>query len=194
MFDHVKAALLAGAQAKRRAAEEIADDIARAGKMLVDAYRLSRKTIIFGNGGSAADAQHFAAELVGRFASERVALPSLALTVNTSTLTSVGNDYGYEQVFVRQIEAHTQPGDVVIGISTSGNSPNVLHALERARAMEAKTIGLTGRGGGAMPQACDVCVIVPHDSTARIQEVHIAILHIWCELIEQELFQRSPRD
>ena len=194
MIDHVKATLLAGAQAKKRAAEEIAGDIARAGKMLVDAYRLSRKTIIFGNGGSAADAQHFAAELVGRFASERAALPSLALTVNTSTLTSVGNDYGYEQVFVRQIEAHTQPGDAVIGISTSGNSPNVLRALERARGMEAKTIGLTGHGGGAMPQACDVCVIVPHDSTARIQEVHIAILHIWCELIEQELFQRSPRD
>jgi D-sedoheptulose 7-phosphate isomerase len=146
-----------------------------------------RTVLVCGNGGSAADAQHFAAELVGRFTRERRAWPALALTTDTSALTAVGNDYGFDRVFARQVEAHGQPGDVLIGISTSGGSPNVLAAVETAKARGLVTIGLTGRDGGALGRAVDVHLNVPSPSTARTQEVHITLLHVLCDLVEQEL-------
>ena len=188
MKDIIRSSLLESATVKQRLAEERIDQIEGVAAMLVDAYRNGRKTLIFGNGGSAADAQHFASELTGRFKRERKALPSIALNVNVSTITCIANDYGYDTVFVRQVEAFAQPGDVVIGITTSGNSPNVLNALRRAREMGAKTIGLTGRDGGAMPGVSDLCLVIPSDSTARIQESHIALIHIWCDLVERTLF------
>ena len=146
-----------------------------------------RTVLVCGNGGSAADAQHFAAELVGRFTRERRAWPALALTTDSSALTAIGNDYGFDRVFARQVEAHGQPGDVLIGISTSGGSPNVLAAVETARARGLVTIGLTGRDGGALGRAVDVHLNVPSPSTARTQEVHITLLPVLCDLVEQEL-------
>lgn len=182
----VREAFLEGAQLRQQCADSLSDSIERAADILVAAHRAGGKSIIFGNGGSAADAQHYAAELVGRFIRERAAMPAIALTCNTSTLTAVGNDYGYDMVFARQIEAFTQPGDAVIAISTSGNSPNILKAMERARELGARVIGLTGRDGGGMPERSDVCVVVPHKMTARIQEIHITVIHCWCDIIERE--------
>jgi len=158
-----------------------------AAQAMADALRNGRKLLVFGNGGSAADAQHLSAELVGRFQKERAALPAIALTVDTSILTSVANDYSYKQVFVRQIEALGQPGDVAFGISTSGESPNVLLALQAARARGLKTIALTGRDGGTIGPAAEIHVNVPDQSAARVQEVHRTILHVMCEVIESDL-------
>ena len=145
------------------------------------------KILIFGNGGSAADAQHIAAELSGRYKSERRGLPGIALTTDTSVLTAVGNDYGYDRVFDRQVEALANEGDLLIGISTSGNSKNVLRALSLGRNMGCKTIGFSGRGGGAMDDFCDVSLVVPSDDTPRIQEMHIMIGHIICQAIDDAL-------
>jgi len=161
--------------------------ISAAADALRQALRDGRTVLVCGNGGSAADAQHFAAELVGRFTRERRAWPALALTTDSSALTAIGNDYGFDRVFSRQVEAHGQPGDVLIGISTSGGSPNVLAAVETARARGLVTIGLTGRDGGALGRAVDVHLNVPSPSTARTQEVHITLLHVLCDLVEQEL-------
>lgn len=143
--------------------------------------------LIAGNGGSAADAQHIAAELTGRFVRERKPLRALALHANTSALTAVGNDYGYEQVFARELSAHARPGDVFLAISTSGNSPNILRAIEAARERKVTVIGLTGDTGGKMRTACDLCLCVPSKTTARIQEMHITIGHTICELVEERL-------
>ena len=143
--------------------------------------------LVFGNGGSAADAQHFAAEFVGRFARDRRAVPALALTTDTSALTAIGNDYGFEQVFARQVEAFGAPGDIVIGITTSGNSANVIAAIETAAARGMTTIALTGRDGGEAGRRADIHLHVPHDNTARVQEVHGLLLHVICELVEREL-------
>ncbi|MBP2654179.1 MAG: gmhA [Firmicutes bacterium] len=144
-------------------------------------------TIFFmGNGGSAADSQHLAAEFVGRFQKERRGLPAIALTTDTSILTAVGNDYGFDKVFSRQVEALVRAGDVVVGLSTSGNSPNVVKALEVAKEAGAVTVGMTGRTGGKMADICDLCIKVPADITARIQEAHILIGHIVCELVDKE--------
>jgi D-sedoheptulose 7-phosphate isomerase len=151
---------------------------------LEDAFARGRKALVFGNGGSAADAQHLAAELVGRLRKERAARPALALSVDTSVLTAVANDTGFERVFARQVEALGAAGDVAIGISTSGRSPNVLAGLVAARARGLTTIALTGRDGGAVGAAADVHVNVPHDSAARVQEVQRTLLHDICELIE----------
>ena len=161
--------------------------IAAAADALRTALGGGRTVLVCGNGGSAADAQHFAAELVGRFALERRAWPALALTTDTSALTAIGNDHGFDRVFARQVEAHGRPGDVLVGISTSGGSPNVLAAVETARSRGLVTIGLTGRDGGALGRAVDVHLNVPSPSTARTQEVHITLLHVLCELVEQEL-------
>ena len=158
-----------------------------AAQAMADALKRGRKLLVFGNGGSAADAQHLSAELVGRFQKERPALPAIALTVDTSILTSVANDYSYKQVFARQIEALGQPGDIAFGISTSGESPNVLLALQAARARGMKTIALTGRDGGAIGPAAEIHVNVPDQSAARVQEVHRTILHVMCEVIESDL-------
>jgi len=155
-----------------------------AAQALAEALGSGRKLLVFGNGGSAADAQHLTAELVGRFQKERAALAAIALTVDTSALTAIANDYSFKQVFVRQIEALGQPGDVAMGISTSGESPNVVAALKAARARGLKTIALTGRDGGAVGQAAEIHVNVPDQNTARVQEVHRTLLHVMCEVIE----------
>ena len=143
--------------------------------------------LIAGNGGSAADAQHIAAELTGRFLRERKPLRALALHGNTSALTAIGNDYGYEHVFARELSAHARPGDVLLAISTSGNSRNILRAIDVAREHKVTVIGLTGGSGGQMRTACDLCISVPSKSTARIQEMHITIGHAICELLEERL-------
>jgi D-sedoheptulose 7-phosphate isomerase len=143
--------------------------------------------LIAGNGGSAADAQHIAAELTGRFLRERPPFRAIALHVNTSALTAIGNDYGYEHVFARELSAHARPGDVLLAISTSGNSQNILRAIEAARQSKVIVIGLTGESGGQMRTACDLCLCVLSKSTARIQEMHITIGHTICELLEERL-------
>jgi D-sedoheptulose 7-phosphate isomerase len=144
------------------------------------------KLLICGNGGSAADAQHFAAELSGRFVTERRALAAIALTTDTSALTAIGNDYGFDRIFARQVEALGRPGDLLIGISTSGNSPNVVHAVQAARSLGAGAIGLLGRDGGQLGTLMDDCLTVPSNVTARIQEVHIMVIHFWCEILDEK--------
>lgn len=157
-------------------------------ELIVFVYRAGGKVVLFGNGGSAADAQHIAGELMGQFAFKRKALPAVALTTNSSVLTAVANDYGYNKVFSRQVEALVNKGDVVVGISTSGGSPNVLEAIEVAKRKGAQTIGLTGGDGGKLAKVVDLALVVPSDSTPRIQEAHITIGHIVCELVERELY------
>lgn len=168
-----------------RALESIAADIEEVCRLCIDALKRDKVIFVCGNGGSAADAQHFAAELVGRFRKERKALRAVALTVDTSVITSVGNDYGFENVFSRQIEALAKCGDVLIGISTSGNSPNVIRALEKAKLMGVKSVGLTGRHSGAMSAVCDAVICAPSEETPRIQELHTAIGHIICRVVEE---------
>jgi len=167
--------------------------IAQVSEILLSALKRGNKLLLFGNGGSAADAQHIAAEFVGRFVFDRPALPALALSVNTSCLTASGNDYGFEQVFSRQIEALARVGDVAIAFSTSGNSPNVLHGISTAKKIGLHTIALTGTPGGKLKQAADVdhCLCAPSSDTPRIQECHILIGHIVSELVERELFHEQ---
>jgi len=172
-------------------ARDLAPAIERAALLLVAAFRGGNKLLVMGNGGSAADAQHFAAEIVGRFKLERPALPALALTTDSSILTAIGNDYGFERVFSRQVEAHAASGDVVIGISTSGNSPNVQLALELAAGKGCRTIALLGRDGGAISGVAELSLVVPSHDTPRIQEGHIAIIHVVCDLVEKELFLKA---
>jgi D-sedoheptulose 7-phosphate isomerase len=167
---------------------EIISILAKVAEILVVALKRGNKVLLFGNGGSAADSQHIAAELVGRFAFDRPALPALALSANTSSVTAIGNDYGFEQVFSRQIEALARAGDVAIGISTSGNSPNVLRAVSAAKKIGLQTVALTGASGGALKSAVDYCICAPSSETPRIQECHILIGHILSELAEQEIF------
>jgi D-sedoheptulose 7-phosphate isomerase len=167
---------------------EIVATIAKVCELLVNALSRGNKILLFGNGGSAADAQHIAAELVGRFAFDRRALPALALSVNSSSLTAIGNDYGFDQVFSRQMEALARPGDVAIGISTSGTSSNILCAFSTAKKMRLQTIALTGKTGGKLKGNVDHCLCVPSSETARIQECHILIGHIISELVEKEMF------
>lgn len=162
----------------------IAEPLENAANLCIDCLQNSGKILIFGNGGSAADAQHIAAEMVGRYKVERRGLPAIALTTDTSALTSIGNDYGYDQIFNRQVEALANAGDVVIGISTGGSSTNVTNALKLANELNCKTIGLSGRGGGVMNDICDVNLVVPAEDTPRIQEMHIVIGHTICHLID----------
>jgi D-sedoheptulose 7-phosphate isomerase len=167
--------------------------VVRVSEILINALKQGNKALLFGNGGSAADAQHIAAELVGRFAFDRPALPALALSVNTSCVTAIGNDYGFDQVFSRQLEALARPGDIAIGISTSGNSANVLRAMSTAKKMELHTIALTGCTGGNLRSTVDYCICVPSNETPRIQECHILIGHIISELVEREIFHEEGR-
>jgi D-sedoheptulose 7-phosphate isomerase len=167
--------------------------VATVASACVAALRCGRKILFAGNGGSAADAQHLAGELVSRFNYDRPGLPAFALTTDTSVLTAIGNDYGYERLFARQVEAVGQDGDVLIAISTSGRSPNILEALRVARAKGLVTVGMTGRGGGRMPELCDHVLRSPSDATPRIQEGHIAMGHTICHLIEQQIFPRESR-
>jgi D-sedoheptulose 7-phosphate isomerase len=175
-------------QTVERSAAKLAETIDACAQTLAAALRDGHKILVMGNGGSAADAQHLAAELVGRFLRERKALPAIALTTDSSILTAVGNDYGFDRVFERQVEALAVPGDVVIGISTSGNSPNVLLALQAAKAAGCTTVGLLGRDGGKIAPLVDVNLLVASTQTPHIQEVHAIIVHILCDLVEQELF------
>jgi D-sedoheptulose 7-phosphate isomerase len=161
--------------------------VTRAAAAIGEAFAQGGRLFVFGNGGSAADAQHMAAEMVGRFARERRALPALALTTDTSVLTSVANDYNFERVFMRQIEALGRPGDVAFGISTSGDSANVLRAIEAAKAGRLQTVALTGRDGGLIGAAAEIHINVPDDSTARVQEVHRTLIHAICELVEDSI-------
>jgi D-sedoheptulose 7-phosphate isomerase len=166
------------------AASRLAEPIAQAADMLSGALRGGRRVYVFGNGGSASDAQHIAGELVGRFLLERAALPAVALSTDTSILTAVANDLGYEQVFARQLEALGRTGDVAVALSTSGNSPNIVVALQQARRVGMRTIVLTGRGGGRSAELADILLDVDSDSSPRIQETHAVIYHILCELVE----------
>jgi len=170
---------------------EVVSDVAKVSELLVDALQQGNKLFFFGNGGSAADAQHIAAEFVGRFAFDRPALPALALNVNTSCITAIGNDYGFESVFSRQIEALGRSGDVAIGISTSGKSPNVIRAMSTATRMGLRTVGLTGSSGNALKDAVEYCICAPSSETPRIQECHILIGHIISELVEQTIFHEE---
>lgn len=171
------------------AAEELSTTIDQCCAVMVEALRAGNKILIMGNGGSAADAQHFAAELVGRFLLERRALPAIALSTDTSILTAVGNDYGFDEVFNRQVAALAHPGDVVVGISTSGNSPNVLKALRTAKDLGANSVGLLGKDGGAIGGMVDINLTVRVSGTPFVQEAHAAIIHILCDQIEKRLFQ-----
>lgn len=167
----------------------LVDKIEQIGNRLVDTLKAGGKVLLCGNGGSAADAQHIAAELVGRYKTARSGLPALALTTDTSALTAIANDFGYEQVFARQVEGLARPGDVLIGISTSGNSANVLKAVEKAKAMGVYTIGLLGGSGGALATATDQAMVVPSPDTPRIQECHILLGHIWCQMIDDAFLE-----
>jgi D-sedoheptulose 7-phosphate isomerase len=158
--------------------------------VITASLKKGNKILLFGNGGSAADAQHLAAEFVNRFTIERPPLPAIALTTDTSIITSIGNDYDFAQIFAKQIRAIGQPGDVAIGMSTSGVSPNVLRGLEIAKKMGLATIGLTGRDGGQVAQMVDYCLNVPSSSVPRIQEVHITVGHVICQLVDYKLFQK----
>jgi D-sedoheptulose 7-phosphate isomerase len=188
MVDEIKRQLNAHIAAVNMVTEQLTEPIAECARMLVDALKGGHKLLIMGNGGSAADAQHFAAEMVGRFLMERKALPAIALTTDTSILTAVGNDYGFDEIFTRQVEALANPGDILIGISTSGNSLNIKRALETGQRIGVKTIGLLGRDGGEIGPIVDFNLTVPNFETPRIQEAHLIIIHILCDLIEKSLF------
>jgi D-sedoheptulose 7-phosphate isomerase len=163
----------------------LAPEIERFADLAWDSLAGGGRVFFMGNGGSAADSQHLAAELVGRFERERSGLAAIALTTDSSILTSVANDYGFESVFARQVEALCRAGDLLVGLSTSGNSPNVLRAMERAAVLGVQRVGLTGGSGGALRDCCELCLVVPSSSTARIQEAHILIGHLLCDLVEQ---------
>ncbi len=184
----VREHLEAGVAERKRLAED-PTAVLDAAELVISALKGGKRVFFCGNGGSAADSQHLAAELTGRYRKERKALPVMALTANTSEVTAIGNDYGYEHVFRRQVEAHLRAGDVLVGISTSGKSPNVVEAAKAARAAGGKVIAFTGAAGGPLAAAADVTVAVPSTVTARIQEMHIAVGHVICDLVERELFQ-----
>jgi D-sedoheptulose 7-phosphate isomerase len=175
------------------ASAETISAIARVSELLIEAFRAGHKLLLFGNGGSAADSQHIAAEFVGRFAFDRPPLPALALSVNTSAVTAIGNDYGFDQVFARQLQALGAKGDVAVGISTSGNSPNVLQGLIAARKMGLHTVAFSGGEGGKIKDAADYCLCAPSKETPRIQECHILMGHVISLLVEQEIFHEQSR-
>ena len=190
MLEYIRGQVAASAATKQKILDDSAflEKIAEVIKVSVQVYKNKKKILIAGNGGSAADAQHFAAELVGRYGFDRPSLPALALTTDTSNLTAIGNDYGYDFVFSRQLEGMAQEGDLFIGISTSGNSENILNAFKSAKEKGVITVALTGRDGGKMADAADYTLIVPSDATPRIQESHLLIEHMICDAIEKEMF------
>ncbi len=180
---------LAGAAARERFFAEGSGRVVEAAMLMAASVARNGKILFCGNGGSAADSQHLAAEFVNRFMMERPPLPAIALSTDTSILTAIGNDYSFEQIFSKQVQALGRPGDVLVGISTSGSSPNVLRALEAARAGGLKTIGLAGRDGGAMRELCDIIMVVENAPTPAVQETHIAIGHLLCRLCDYFLFE-----
>ena len=185
------------AELKKQAAEVMAEPIGNAADLMFSVLTQGNKILACGNGGSAADCQHFAAELVGRFEKERLPLPAMALTTDSSIMTAVGNDYSFRDVFTKQVQAFGQPGDLLLAISTSGNSANVMDAIEAAHDREMSVVALTGKGGGAIGQMLtenDVHICVPHDRTARIQEVHLLVIHCICDGIDAALFGEDVDD
>ncbi|MBO9320523.1 MAG: D-sedoheptulose 7-phosphate isomerase [Roseiflexus sp.] len=185
VIDEIEASI----DVKRRTIETQAPMIVAIAERVVETFRRGGKLLLCGNGGSAADAQHIAAEFVSRFRRERHGLPAIALTTDTSILTAISNDYGYERVFARQVEALGRPGDMVIGISTSGISASVIAAMRAARNGGMATVGFTGASGGTLVDHVDLCLCVPSHNTARIQEVHITVAHTVCEIVERTLFE-----
>jgi D-sedoheptulose 7-phosphate isomerase len=197
MNQHIRQHFQESAQLKLQAAEQLAEPIALAVEIMFTALSNGNKILACGNGGSAADCQHFAAELVGRFERERLPLPALALTTDTSILTAIGNDYGFKDVYAKQVQAFGQSGDVLLALSTSGNSVNVVAAIEAAVERDMRIIALTGKGGGVIGELmsdADVHICVPHDRTARIQEVHALTIHIFCDGIDVALFGGDAND
>jgi len=190
MINYIKEQIQASIDTKQNILndEKLMQTIAEVAQECVDLYRKGKKTLLAGNGGSAADAQHFAAELVGRYGFDRASLPSIALTTDTSNLTAIGNDYGYDKVFSRQLEGMGNEGDLFIGISTSGNSQNIINAFMAAKEKNIMTVALVGRDGGKMANIADYTLIVPSNATPRIQESHLLIEHMICDIIEQEIF------
>jgi D-sedoheptulose 7-phosphate isomerase len=172
--------------------DKCATTIIQAAEAIGQCLQRDGTLFLFGNGGSAADAQHIAAEFVGRFVQDRIPLPAIALTTDSSVLTAIGNDFGFEQVFARQVRALGKRGDVVVAISTSGQSPNILSGVEAGRELGLTTIGLTGGNGGRLSEIVDIALIVPSRITARIQECHISLGHIICEVVESLLFEKAP--
>ena len=171
--------------------EQYSEAILETAEIMIKSLKSGGKLLMCGNGGSAADSQHFAAELIGRFMREREPLPAIALTTDTSILTAIGNDYSYDDIFKKQVQALGASQDVLIGLSTSGNSKNVLNAFEAAKEKGMTTIGLTGKGGGQIAKESDYSLVMPTDTSGRIQEAHITIIHIWCDLIESTLFPNA---
>lgn len=188
MIAEILSQLRTNREVNERIERDLTPLIAEMAVFMTATFKRGGKLIVMGNGGSAADSQHFAAEIVSRFRMERPALPALALSTDTSILTAIGNDYGFDVVFRRQVEALALPGDMVVGISTSGNSVNVLKALELAREKGCRTVTLLGKDGGSIKGVSDLALIVPSDDTPRIQEGHIAIIHIVCDLVEKAMF------
>jgi D-sedoheptulose 7-phosphate isomerase len=178
----------AEAVARRMLEGELPTQIAAVAEALVAAYRQGNKAVFLGNGGSAADAEHLAGEFLGRYLRERRSLPAVALACNPSTVTAIANDYGYAEVFSRQLEGLARSGDVVVALSTSGRSENVLRAVDRARDLGVVAVGMTGADGGSLAERCDHCLCVPAEETPRIQEAHVLIGHTLCEFVERELF------
>ena len=184
MREMIEAELLAHQTTTEKTVEAITPQIASAASMLIATLKQGNKILLCGNGGSAADAQHIAAELTGRYKSQRQGLPAIALTTDTSALTAIANDFGYGRVFDRQVEALAQEGDLLIGISTSGNSDNILSALTTAKTKGCQTLGLSGNGGGKMNELCTLNLVIPSSDTPRIQEMHILIGHILCQAVD----------
>jgi D-sedoheptulose 7-phosphate isomerase len=178
---------LAGHRKALAAIEGLSDDLGWAADLIARAFAAGGRLLVCGNGGSAADAQHIAAEFVGRYLKDRVPYSAIALSTNTSALTAIGNDYGFDEVFARQVRAHGRAGDVLLAVSTSGTSPNVLAAVAAAREVGMSVIALSGCDGGTLIDDCDVCLVVPVDSTPRIQEMHILLAHVLCGLVEDAL-------
>jgi len=191
MVDDIRRQLTSHVEVIHVVSNKLAPRVAECAQMLIDTLQAGQKMLIMGNGGSAADAQHFAAEMVGRFLLERRALAAIALTTDTSILTAVGNDYGFDDIFKRQVEALAKPGDVLIGISTSGNSKNIKRAFAAGKNLGVKTIGLLGRDGGEIASLADLDLTVPSLETPRIQEAHLVMIHILCDLVEKGLFSQK---
>lgn len=177
------------ARVKKLVAQELAEEIVKASQWVIECFRAGGKILLFGNGGSAADAQHIATELVCRFKKERKSLPALALSTNSSLVTAQANDKGFETIFARQIEVWAKKGDIAIAISTSGNSPNIIEGMKKAKELGMRTIGFIGKKGGELKGLVELSLIVPSDDVPRIQEAHITIGHIICHLVEKELFK-----
>ncbi len=186
-MEEIKRFLNESADLKRVIADTLSEDIEKAIIAIRSSLDNGGKLLLMGNGGSAGDAQHIAAEFIGRYKKERPALPAIALTVDTSALTAIGNDYGYDFVFERQVDGLAQKGDIVLGFSTSGNSENVVRALKKAKEKGAKTIALLGKSGGKAKDEAEIAIVVPSNDTARIQEAHITIGHIICEILESDV-------